>query len=259
MDVRAHNQAAWNRNVELGNRWTIPVSTVEIERAKRGQFEALLTPSKPVPAHWYPSLSDLPVLCLASGGGQQGSLLAAAGAKVTVFDNSPRQLGQDALVAKRENLSLDIVEGDAADLSVFADETFGLIFHPCSNCFMSSIRPIWRECFRVLRPKGVLLAGFTNPVRYVFDRDRMEQGSFEVRWSIPYSDLNDLSEVDRNRMILDKLEPFEFGHSLEDQIAGQLDSGFVLTAMYEDGYADFEADPLSRYIKTFLATRAIKP
>ena len=199
------------------------------------------------------------MLCLASGGGQQGPLLAAAGAKVTVFDNSPRQLGQDILVAERENLSLEVVEGDATDLSKFADETFGLIFHPCSNSFMQSIRPIWRECFRVLRAGGVLLAGFTNPLRYIFDRDQMEVGSFEVRWSIPYSDLDDLSEADLKKTILDKKEPFEFGHSLDDQIGGQLDAGFVLAAFYEDRYSDLDADPLSRYINTFLATRAIKP
>ena len=178
---------------------------------------------------------------------------------MTVFDNSPRQLDQDLRVAERENLPLTIVEGDATDLSRFDDESFGLIFHPCSNCFMPSIRPIWQECFRVLRPGGVLLAGFANPLRYLFDRDRMELGNFEVRWSIPYSDLDDLSEADRKRLILDKMEPFEFGHSLEDQIGGQLHAGFILTALYEDGYSDPKVDPLSGYIKTFLATRAIKP
>jgi SAM-dependent methyltransferase len=259
IDVRAHNREAWNRNVERGNPWTIPVSATDIERARQGELELLLTPTKPVPARWYPPLQELPVLCLASAGGQQGPLLAAAGAKVVVFDNSPRQLGQDLLVAERENLPLAVVEGNATDLSMFADESFGMIFHPCSNCFMPIIRPIWRECFRVLRPSGVLLAGFTNPLRYIFDRDQLEIGSFEVRWSIPYSDLDDLSEADRKQMILDKMEPFEFGHSLEDQIGGQLDSGFVLTALYEDRYSDFDADPLSRYVSTFLATRAIKP
>src|SRR5205823_833541 len=99
-----------------------PSSPAEIERARQGQLELLLTPTKSVPAWWYPSLRELPVLCLASGGGQQGPLLAAAGAKVVAFDNSSAQLGQDRLVAERENLSLETVEGDAADLSMFADE-----------------------------------------------------------------------------------------------------------------------------------------
>ena len=227
--------------------------------ARHGEIELLLTPSKSVPVSWYPPLDDLPVLCLASGGGQQGPVLAAAGARVTVFDNSPRQLEQDRLVATRDGLRLELVEGDAADLSTFADRSFGLVFHPCSNCFMPSVRPIWRECFRVLRPGGVLLAGFTNPIRYIFDGERMDNGSLDVRWRIPYSDATDLTEADRQRRIVDKLEPFEFGHTLDDQIGGQLDAGFVLTGFYEDRYADQVADPLSRYIDSFIATRAVKP
>jgi SAM-dependent methyltransferase len=258
-DVRSHNRAAWDRNVEQKNPWTLPVSSEQIARARVGQLELLLTPGKFVPADWYPRLVGTPVLCLASGGGQQGPLLAAAGAEVIVFDNSPRQLEQDRFAAKREGLKLRTVEGDAADLDVFGDAEFDLIFHPCSNCFMPQIRPVWRECFRVLRPGGVLLAGFCNPVRYVFDDERMDAGSLEVRHAIPYSDLCDLSDDDRQRLILDKMEPFEFGHTLEDQIGGQLDAGFVLTGFYEDKYPDAEADPLSRYLDTFIATRAVKP
>ena len=37
-------------------------------------------------------MKGLKVLCLASGGGQQGPILAAIGADVTVFDNSQGQL-----------------------------------------------------------------------------------------------------------------------------------------------------------------------
>jgi hypothetical protein len=51
-----------------------------------------------------------------SGGGQQGPLLAAAGAVVTVFDNSPQQLGQDRFVAERDGLAIETVEKEMADL-----------------------------------------------------------------------------------------------------------------------------------------------
>lgn len=127
MDVCNHNRAAWDRNVETQNPWTQPVGREIVERARQGQFELFLTPTKPVPLDWFPELSGTPTLCLASGGGQQGPLLAAAGALVTVFDNSPKQLGQDCLVAEREGLSIDTVEGDMADLSAFSDATFDLV------------------------------------------------------------------------------------------------------------------------------------
>lgn len=258
MNVRDHNRLAWDKNVERKNPWTIPISEDAVARARRGDFQLILTPTKPVPMNWFPPLAGLPTLCLASGGGQQGPLLAAAGAIVTVFDNSPKQLAQDRFVAEREGLKMTTIEGDMADLSCFADGSFGLIVHPCSNCFAADIRPVWRECFRVLRPGGVLLAGFTNPVRYLFDGERQESGSLEVRHVLPYSDFAGLSEADRQRLILDPLAPFEFGHTLTDQIGGQLAAGLVLTGFFEDGYPPEGNDPLSRFMETFIATRAVR-
>ncbi|HJR78616.1 MAG TPA: class I SAM-dependent methyltransferase, partial [Anaerolineales bacterium] len=124
MDTRAYNREAWNREVDGGqNRWSQPVSPEVVAKARQGEFSILLTENIPVPQRWFPPLKGADVLCLASGGGQQGPVLAAAGASVTVFDNSPRQLELDQRVAKREALSLKTVEGDAADLSAFADES----------------------------------------------------------------------------------------------------------------------------------------
>jgi SAM-dependent methyltransferase len=258
MDIRGHNRKAWDQCVEQGNRWTQPVTTEAVNGARRGRFEVFLTPTKPVPRSWFPELTGSKVLCLASAGGQQAPLLAAVGAVVTVLDNSPRQLAQDQLVAERAGLELSFVEGDMANLSVFARESFDLIFHPCSNAFVPDVIPVWRECFRILRRGGLLLAGFTNPVRYIFDDERKENGNLEVRYSIPYSDLKDLSPADL-KAIVDSKQPLEFGHTLEDQIGGQLRAGFVLTDFYEDRYSEANHDLLSGYLATFIATRALKP
>ena len=198
-------------------------------------------------------------VCLASGGGQQGPLLAAAGAVVTVFDNSPRQLGQDRIVAEREGLAITMVQGDMADLSAFADASFDLIVHPVSNCFAAEIRVVWRECFRVLRRGGILLSGFNNPVRYIFEDEKAQNGSLQVRYSIPYSDLANLSMADREQLIVRDKRAVEFGHTLADQIGGQMDAGFLLSGFYEDGYGAAENDAISRYMETFIATRAVKP
>ncbi|MGD2176333.1 MAG: class I SAM-dependent methyltransferase, partial [Anaerolineae bacterium] len=136
LDIRAYNRAAWDEEVARGNRWTVPVGDDAIAAARRGDWEILLTPTKPVPRAWFPDPQGSEVLCLASGGGQQGPILAAAGAKVTVLDNSPRQLTQDRRVAERHALPLTTVEGDMADLAAFADRSFDLIVHPVSNCFV---------------------------------------------------------------------------------------------------------------------------
>ncbi len=133
MDVRDYNRRAWNRQVEKGNRWTVPVSPEVTAAARRGEWQIFLTPTKPVPRAWFPALPGRDVLCLASGGGQQGPILAAAGARVTVFDNAPRQLDQDRMVAERDGLEIDVVEGDMRDLSAFPPASFDLIVHPVSN------------------------------------------------------------------------------------------------------------------------------
>src|SRR5205085_9644863 len=102
MDVLAYNRHAWDRQSARANRWTVPIGPEVIAAARRGEWQVVLTPTRPVPRHWFPPLAGLDVLCLASGGGQQAPVLAAAGAAVTILDNSPRQLAQDRLVADRE-------------------------------------------------------------------------------------------------------------------------------------------------------------
>lgn len=259
MDIRAYNRDAWDKEVEGGNQWTIPVSSKVIAAARRGCWQIVLTTTKPVPKDWFPDMKGLDVLCLASGGGQQGPILAAAGANVTVLDNSPRQLEQDRFVAERESLDITALEGDMADLSILPDSSFDLIVHPVSNVFVPDVRPVWREAFRVLRKRGAMLSGFSNPIIFLFDWDIADNGGLlQVKYKLPYSDLNDLTEEERQRRIEEKL-PLEYSHTLDDQIGGQLRAGFSITGFYEDRYSQAEDDLLSRYTSTFMATRAFKP
>lgn len=258
-EIVAYNRQKWDAKVSRQNRWTIPVNVEEIARARQGDFSIVLTPSKPVPMNWFPSpLCDSKILCLASGGGQQAPILAAAGAQVTVFDNSPKQLSQDQLVAERENLTIQTVQGDMSDLSKFDSESFDFIFHPCSNGFVENIKPVWREAFRVLRPGCDLVSGFSNPIVYIFDDELYEQGELNVRHRIPYSDLTSISDEEFSRYA-DNDEPASFGHSLDDQIGGQIEAGFSLTGFYEDDRGPESEDVLSKYIKSSIATKATKP
>lgn len=255
MDVHAYNKDAWNKQVESGeNRWTQPVSPEIIAKARQGEFGILLTENIPVPQRWFPPLKGADVLCLASGGGQQGPILAAVGANVTVFDNSPSQLKQDQLVAERESLILRTVEGDAADLSMFADESFDLVFNPVSTVFMADVRAVWKECARVLRHGGVLMTGSMNPVHYIFDLYKADEGVLEIAHSIPYSDLTSIPKEDLDELI-EKGLPVEFGHSLTDLLGGQCSAGLMITDLYEDYMLE---SPLHNYHPSYITTRAIK-
>jgi SAM-dependent methyltransferase len=258
LDTAEHNRRAWNRQSSSGtSRWCEPVDAATIAAARAGDWSVILTPTLKVPEHWFGALKGASVLCLASGGGQQAPVLAAAGAQVTSFDASDEQLAKDALVAERENLALRLERGDMADLSRFDDGTFDLIFHPVSNVFAPQVRGVWQECHRVLSSGGRLLAGFMNPAFYLFDHEAIERGEpAEIRFTLPYSDIEQLPEQALQTRI-DAGEAVEFSHSLDDQIGGQLDAGFVLAGFYEDRWDD-DGTPLNRFMPTSMATLAIR-
>jgi SAM-dependent methyltransferase len=257
VDPVAHNRSAWDRRVEAGDEWTRPVTPDVIAAARAGDWSVVLIGYQPVDRAWLPAdLSTVDILCLASGGGQQGPVLAAAGARVTVFDNSPRQLAQDEAVAAREGLELRTVQGDMRDLGAFGDESFDVVFNPVSNLFCPELAPVWRECFRVLRPGGALLCGFVNPDLYVFDAEALDsRGEFVVRHRLPYADLTHLSQAERDRAF-GPGAPVEYSHTLTEQIGGQLAAGFVLTGFVE---APHHASATAGYLPGYFATRAVKP
>lgn len=249
------NQSAWNRLAQEGNRFFHAIKEDQLESARSGNPKIRVTPQKFIPLDWLVPLAGRQVLCLAGGGGQQGPLLAAAGAEVTVFDLSPDQLTRDAQAAEKFGLNLAIEVGDMADLSRFEDQTFDLIVNPCSICYCPDPHPIWREAYRVCKSGGKLIAGLIQPLYYVFDAVEMDKGNLVARHQIPYSDL-DLAE-DERQQIMGELRPLEYGHSLNDLIGGQLNAGFHLTGMFEDGWGS--NDRLSSLIATFLATSALRP
>jgi spermidine synthase len=255
VDVRAYNREVYTRLSKGRHRWTVPVTSAEIAAARKGEWSIQLTDTKVVPAEWFPSdLRGRTVLCLAAGGGQQGPILAAAGAAVTVLDVCPAQLEMDRLVADREALDLDMVVGDMADLSMFADESFDLVILPGANSYIPDIKPLWQEAYRVLRGGGTLLAGFDNPVVYIFDYEQAWRGTLVARYAIPYSDLTSVTEEERRRRRNADIA-LEFGHSLDDQIGSQIAAGFIITGFFEDYLQD---EPSSNYLPNSVATRAVK-
>lgn len=256
MDITQQNSSAWDKKVEEGSRYTQTVSSEVIEKSKCGEWEITVTTEKPVPRDWFPeSLDGLKILCLASGGGQQGPVLSAAGADVTVTDISKMQLEQDKKVAKRDGLTLKTVQGDMTNLSNFEDEYFDIVVNPVSNLFVKDVQPVWNEVSRVLKSKGTLISGFTNPLLWIFDDNQERKGILDVKHSIPSSTLDYLSK-DEIQDYIDTSQTIEYAHTLEDQIQGQIDAGFAILGFYEDDFGGTRI--IDKHIKTFIATRALK-
>ncbi|UOQ85790.1 class I SAM-dependent methyltransferase [Gracilibacillus salinarum] len=256
MDSANQNSKAWDKKVEDGSRYTQAVSREMIAKSKSGEWEITVTTEKAVPRDWFPkTLSGLKVLCLASGGGQQGPILAAAGAEVTVTDISEKQLQQDEMVANRDGLTLNTVQGDMSDLSDFEDQYFDMVVNPVLNLFVNDVRTVWNEIARVLKDKGVLIAGFTNPLLWIFDDEQEREGILDVQHSIPSCTLDYLPE-DNIADYIHSDQTIEYAHTLEDQMQGQIDAGFAITGFYEDDFGGSRI--LDKYIKTFIATRAVK-
>ena len=231
-----------------GWQWGRPISHEIYQRACQGQWDVFLTPTKPVPHQWFGDLRGKKILGLASGGGQQMPIFAALGAECTVLDYSAAQCESERRLARQEGYEIEILQYDMTKPLPFDDETFDLIFHPVSNCYVEEVRPIFRECCRILKENGVLLCGLDNGINFVFDETETA-----IQFSLPFNPLKDPvlyeASVRENWGI-------QFSHTLEEQIGGQLEAGFRLTDLYEDtnGIGNLH----EHNIPSFWATRAVK-
>ena len=242
------NAATIDRWIEEGWEWGKPISHDDYVKAQKGEWDVLLTPTKPVPHEWLGDLRGKKVLGLASGGGQQMPIFAALGADCTVLDYSSKQIASERMVAEREGYQIRIIQGDMTRPLPFEDEEFDLVFHPVSNCYVEEVRPIWKECYRVLKHGGYLVAGTDHYINYIVDSDEKR-----IVNSLPF---NPLKNPEQMKQLQDEDAGVQFSHSLEEQIGGQLEAGFRLLSLYEDTNGEGRLHELG--IPTFIAMRSMK-
>ncbi|MGL4675177.1 MAG: class I SAM-dependent methyltransferase, partial [Wohlfahrtiimonas sp.] len=120
------NQSYWDQQAAQNSPWSQPVSDELMLNAKNGNWDVHLMPSA-IDKNWLGDIQGKKILCLASAGGQQAPILAAAGAIVTVLDISEGQLKKDQEIADKHQLTLTTVQGNMNDLSQFADGSFDLV------------------------------------------------------------------------------------------------------------------------------------
>lgn len=245
-DVNAETIDRW---VKEGWEWGKPVDHETFVQAKKGDWDILLTPTKPVPKDWLGDLKGKKVLGLASGGGQQMPILSAAGAKCTVLDYSDQQLESERLVAEREGYDIEIVKADMTKPLPFEDGAFDLVLQPVANCYIQKLQGMFNEVARVLAPGGAFLMGFDNGINYFF----ADEKETEVVNIMPF---NPLKNPDQMAQLEKDDSGVQFSHSLEEEIGGQLKAGLTLTDFYEDTNGEGHLHEL--HIPTFVATRYVK-
>ena len=244
-DINARAIDSW---VKEGWEWGQPISHETYEKALRGEWDVLLTPTKFVPHDWFGDLKGKRVLGLASGGGQQMPIFAALGAKCTVLDYSEEQLKSEKLVAAREGYDIEIIRADMTQPLPFADESFDLIFHPVSNCYVKDVQHVWNECARILKKGGRLLSGLDNGLNYAFNDEQTE-----LVQVLPFDPLSDEKLMQE---CLQNDDGVQFSHTIEEQIGGQIRAGLTLRDVYGDIWQIARLGQFN--VPTFWATLSIK-
>ena len=249
MNYQDINSKTIDRWITEGWEWGIPISHETYARALKGEWDVLLTPTKPVPHSWFGDINGKKLLGLASGGGQQMPIFSALGADCTVLDYSDKQLESERTVAEREGYGIRIIKADMTKPLPFSDSEFDIIFHPVSNIYVEEVKPIFRECFRILKSGGILLSGLDNGVNFFVGEDE--------RLIVNKLPFNSLKNPEQMKLLAADDSGIQFSHTLDEQIGGQLEAGFMLTDIYEDTNGSGYLHELN--IPTFFATRAVKP
>lgn len=220
--------------------WTAGATSEQLQDARNGLLKLKFF-DKDVPAEWLSDIKGEKVLCLAGAGGLQAPLLACAGADVTVLDLSDKMLEKDRTIAKTENLSIRIEKGNMCDLSRFADCTFDYILNPPSLMYVPDIRPVFKECYRVLKNGGTFIMMAPNPLNYVCDFvNDATGGYYKAVNRMPYSSADHDPESDW----------IEYGHTMEAYIGGQIACGFLI-----NGYVECQLEDIT---ELHFMTRAVK-
>ncbi len=151
------------------------------------------------------------------------------------------------MVARRENYQIELVKHDMTNGLPFPDNTFDIIFHPVSNCYIEEVEPLFKECYRVLKKGGILVSGLDNGINFISNDEKTIENHF------PFNPLKDPKQL---KTLKEDDSGVQFSHTMEEQIGGQLKAGFTLVDIYEDTNGEGYLHELN--IPTFIATKSIK-
>lgn len=175
-------------------------------------------------------------------------IFKALGADCTILDYSNKQLESERKIAQQEGYNIEIIKADMSKPLTFEDETFDIIFHPVSNCYVEKVKPIWKECYRILKKGGRLLSGLDIGINYIFDEDEKTLVN-----TLPFNPLKNKDQLDQS---IKNDDGIQFSHTIEEQVNGQLEAGFILKSLYDD--TNGEGNLHEHNVASFIATLSQK-
>ncbi|MEC9094242.1 MAG: class I SAM-dependent methyltransferase [Planctomycetota bacterium] len=246
------NRTAWDRLVSQKSRF-----------AKAADDDELINPLKTVDGKlgWLSKgVQGQNLLCLAAGGGRQSALYAAAGAKVTVVDISPKMLELDREVARERKLNIKTIEASMDDLRMIADQIFDIVIQPVSTCYVPAIIPVFKEVARVLKSSGIYISQHKSPANLQSDVEN-KKGGYRIREKYYQPNTSPLPGVSGSRLREDQTA--EFIHRWEEIIGGMCRAGFLIEDLVEPNHAraganDGEFGHRCQYIAPYVRIKAIR-
>ncbi len=234
--INKTNRERWNALANANVEWSQPFLDYTSEKAAAyiGRYDIIQ------------DVAGKKVLCLASGGGQDSVCFGLLGAEVTVVDLADTQLERDRQAAKHHGLKVETVQGDMRDLSVFATDTFDIVWQPYSVNFVPAITDVYREVARVLKPGGIYYMQFGNPFTHAVDDEAWDGNAYPLnRLYIDGEDTTqyfphwDVGQEDGSTVKIES--PHEFRHTLSTVLNTLAQNEFIF--LYLNEYMVKEDDP----------------
>ena len=224
--VAQSNRKLWEQEVEKGCGYTIPWLDVDIATLHhyvQGKLEFLPEPLTCMyPADIFANVSGKDVICLASGGGQQSVVFGLLGASVTVVDFCDGQLAGDRQAAEHYGYPVSTIQADMRDLSMLAEKSFDIVYQANSVAYVPSIRDLYSEVKRIIKPGGLYRVCINQPSVQFVDWD-----GEKYFISKEYKETTDYRKSGVG---------VEFRHYMDDIFNGLLESGFTIKSVHESPF-----------------------
>ncbi len=242
------NRQAWQRLASENHRLTLTANEEDFAWPLR---------SVDGPGWLGPSIAGKTVLCLAAGGGRQGPLYAAAGARVTVVDFCDALLERDRLVAAERGLDLRTANACMTDLSELETASFDFVIHPVSSCYVPDLTPVFAAVARVCRPGGLYISQHKQPASLQASI-RPGPDGYVLREA---ADRHDPLPAVHGDNLVREPGTVEFIHGLEPIVGGICRAGFVIEDLIEPPHGDPNAEPgsfahRSRFLPPYVRIKA---